>query len=292
MKLLWKFNLIFLAMFAVGLVLSGVVSYRLLHQSARDDVIKEAGLMVQTASATRQYTSEQIKPLVTQKERRDKVFHPQIVPAFAAMENFKYLREKYPDFTYKEATLNPTNLRDRAADWEADIVNEFRNHSDKKELIGERDTPTGRALYLARPIKAEASCMECHSTAAKAPAPLLATYGPEHGFGWIVDDIVGAQIVSAPMAVSVSMADAAFRTQMLSIAGILVITLVVLDLALLFAVIRPVTRLSQMADRISYGDLDIPELPVKGSDEIERLKKSFNRMQCSLIKAVEMLERP
>jgi hypothetical protein len=54
---------------------------------------------------------------------------------------------------YKEAALNPTNPRDRAVDWEADIINTFRNHPGAaKELVGERDTPTGRSLYLARPI--------------------------------------------------------------------------------------------------------------------------------------------
>ena len=75
------------------------------------------------------------------------------MPAYAATEQFNDLRKKYPDYSYKEATLNPTNPRDRATDWEADIVNQFRNGQGKGELIGERDTPTGRSLYLARPIQ-------------------------------------------------------------------------------------------------------------------------------------------
>ena len=73
-------------------------------------------------------------------------FLPQTVPAYAATETFNSLRKKYPDFTYKEATLNPTNPRDRADSWEVDIVNQFRNSADLKEFVGQRDTPAGRSL--------------------------------------------------------------------------------------------------------------------------------------------------
>jgi hypothetical protein len=51
-------------------------------------------------------------------------------------QSFKALRTKFPDYTYKEAALNPTNPNDRASDWEADIINEFRNNADHKELSG------------------------------------------------------------------------------------------------------------------------------------------------------------
>jgi len=69
-----------------------------------------------------------------------RVFRPQTVPAFAATEIFNYLRKKYPDYFYKEASLNPTNLRNRVADWEEDILKVFRNRPDLTLLDGERMT--------------------------------------------------------------------------------------------------------------------------------------------------------
>ena len=36
-------------------------------------------------------------------------FLPQTVPAYSAIETFARLQKKYPDFSYREATLNPTN---------------------------------------------------------------------------------------------------------------------------------------------------------------------------------------
>jgi len=145
-------------------------------------------------------------------ELLDNEFHPQSVPAFAATEIFGYLREKFPNYFYKEATLNPTNPRDRATDWETDIVNQFRGDTNQTEMSASRDTPSGLSLFLARPIKVNnVSCLECHSTADKAPVEMIKLYGTANGFGWRMDDIIGAQIVSVPMAVPLQLANDAFR---------------------------------------------------------------------------------
>jgi protein-histidine pros-kinase len=50
-----------------------------------------------------------------------------------------------------------------------------------------------------------------------------------------------------------------------------------------------VRKLSDMADRISTGDMSLPELPVHGRDEISALTASFNRMFVSLQKAFRLL---
>src|ERR1700736_4586848 len=145
-------------------------------------------------------------------ELLDTEFHPQSVPAFAATEIFGYLREKFPNYFYKEATLNPTNPRDRATDWETDIVNQFRGNPSQTEFINTRESPTGTALFLARPIKVNnVSCLECHSTPDKAPPEMIKLYGGDNGFSWKLDDVIGAQIVSVPVSVPVHIAENAFR---------------------------------------------------------------------------------
>ena len=144
-------------------------------------------------------------------EMLDTEFHPQAVPAFAATEIFTYLREKFPEYFYKEATLNPTNPRDRATDWETDVVNQFRGNPKLAEFQKERETPTGAALVLARPIKINnVSCLTCHSTPDKAPPEMIKLYGTANGFGWKLDEIIGAQVVSVPMAVPVALANKAW----------------------------------------------------------------------------------
>src|SRR5262249_61985701 len=101
--------------------------------------------MMEAALSMRGYTNSQIRPLVPFNET---VFHPQSVPAYSATEIMNSLREKYTDYSYKEATLNPTNPRNRAVEWETDIVNEFRNHPDRNQIISMSGTPTGRPIEL------------------------------------------------------------------------------------------------------------------------------------------------
>ena len=57
----------------------------------------------------------------------------------------------------------------------------------------------GEVFYIARPLKiTQQQCLRCHSTPDQAPKSQLATYGSENGFGWQLNQIVSAQIVSFP----------------------------------------------------------------------------------------------
>jgi protein-histidine pros-kinase len=289
MKLIIKFNLAFLFIFGLGLAVVGYISNDLLQRNARDEIVQNARIMMESALAARSYTSTQVRPLLETQMKY--AFLPQSVPAYSATEQFNALRKTYPDYAYKEATLNPTNPRDRATDWEADIVNQFRLGSSAKEIIGTRDTPTGPALYLARPIEIkDPACIYCHDTPETAPKTLIERYGPANGFGWKVNEIVGAQIVSVPTTVPIRKADEAFRVFMISLASVLGVLFVLLNLMLMAMVVRPVTRLAKLADEVSLGKLDAPDFASKGSDEIALLGQSLNRMKKSLTEAMRLLE--
>ncbi len=290
MRLLLKFNLILILVFGAGASIAGYVSHRFLQVRAEEQVIEQARLMMGAAAAMRTYTSKQVGPLLSVHDSNIHTFLPQTVPAYAATEAFSYLRASYPAYTYKEATLNPTNPRDRAVDWEADVIENFRNHPDRREVTSERETPEGRSLFLAQPITVGAACLECHSTPRKAPAAMIKVYGKDNGFNWKLGETVGAQIVSVPLALPIRIADDAFKTQMLSLGAVSLATLLLLDLVMTILVIRPVARLSAKADEISTGNLNVPELPVKGRDQIAQLARSFNRMYHSLAKAIRLLE--
>lgn len=292
MKLLWKFNLIFLLVFGLGMIPTGLLSYNFLRAEARDQVIEQARLMMQASLSTRWYTTTQIKPLLETKKELNRAFLPQTVPAYSATEIFNHLHQQYADYSYKEATLNPTNLRDRATDWETDIVNQFRNHPEKQEFLGERDTPAGLSLFLARPLTIkDPACLECHDVPSRAPASMLAKYGSDNGFGWKLNDVIGAQIISVPDSLPTQIANRGARQLVTSLVVIATLTLVILDLVLYLSVLRPVSKLSSMAEEISKGNLGVEELPVKGRDEIAQLASSFNRMYRSLARAMELLNR-
>jgi protein-histidine pros-kinase len=289
MKLIVKFNLVFVLVFLAGLAITGYVSNDLLQKNARDEVLQNARIMMEAALATRTYTATQIRPLLDTQMKYQ--FLPQTVPAYAATEQFNDLKKKYPDYLYKEAALNPTNPRDRATDWEADVVNQFRGGAKESELIGERETPSGRSLYMARPIQIKAEpCLICHTTAEMAPKTMVDQYGGNNGFGWKLNEIIGAQIVSVPMTVPFQKANETFKVFMLSLTGVFLFIFIALNLMLLTIVIRPITKLSELADQVSLGKMDAPEFPAKGKDEIATLAASFGRMRTSLKQALKMLD--
>ncbi len=289
MSLMVKFNLILILCFGIALVPAHLITRNLLETNARAQVVAHARLMMQTALATRGYTNKQIKPLLA--SRLDEVFLPQTIPAYSATEIFNTLRESHPEYMYKEATLNPTNPRDRTVDWEADVVNGFRSDVRLREIIGERDAPLGRALYLARPITiTDAGCLSCHTTPEMSPVSVVRKYGTSGGYGWKLNETIGAQIVSVPMAVPLRMADEAQRAMMAAFVGVFALILVLLNLLLWFTIIRPIRLLSRMADAVSMGNLEVAEVRFRGGDEVSVLAGSFNRMRISLVKALKMLE--
>ena len=289
MKLIMKVNLVLLLVFVIGFLSVGYLTNRLLQRNAKQEIQENARIMMEAALAVRSYTSAEINPLL--KTQMKYSFLPQSVPAYSANEYFKRLRQKFPDYSYKEATLNPTNPINRATDWEADIVNNFRQSSGQVELVGERDTPNGRELYIARPLKLkDPSCLECHDTAETAPRSLVERYGSDNGFGWKLNDIVTAQIVTAPMQLPIQRANSAFTAFMASLAMVFTVTFIVLNFMLLLLVVRPVQRLAKIADEVSLGNMDVPEFQMSGKDEIAKLSESFGRMRKSLVQAIKMLE--
>lgn len=288
MKLLAKFNLILLAVFGVGVLIIAWFAYSFLINNARREVLDQAQLMVASAKAVRDYTADDLSPLLP---RHRVNFMVESVPFYAASSILNRLRKSYPDFAYKEASLNPTNPEDRATDWESDVIHGLRDHPEQHEVVGERETPTGRSLYVAQPIKTDASCLECHSLPANAPHAMVATYGSANGFGWKLNKLVGAQIISVPMSVPVQIAKKAFLNLMVILVLTLLACILALDAAVYWFVIRPLRIVCDSGDRISKGEKDVPPLVVSGSDEIASVTTSFNRMRVSLVKALAMLEQ-
>jgi len=284
-----KFNLVILAAFAVGFLVAAVALYRVYTDNAREQVMQNARIMMTAANAIRKYTTQELVPLLPHE--RDGKFVPETVPAYAAQKNLKDIQAAFAGFTYREPALNPTNLSDRAQDWEADIIGLFRNNPATEELVAERETPIGPTLNLARPISiATEACLGCHSTPSDAPAALTRTYGSVNGFGWKLHETIGAQIVSLPMAVPLKLARTAYVTFLVVLLATFAIVFVILNLLLHYLVIRPVMRVSLMADAVSLGEEDVEPYVKPGKDEISSLSVSFNRMRESLKQAMEMIK--
>lgn len=292
LKLSKKFNLLLLAVFIGAVVLSGLAFSTILTRNAEAQVTNKASLLLQTMLSVREYTIEQITPELASRLDTDPQFLPQTVPGYSAREVMENLRAdpNYKDFFYKEATLNPTNLRDKADGFETQIVERFKANTQLKELTGYRKSPAGDLFYIARPIVVgQESCLRCHSTPAAAPASQIATYGNTNGFDWKLNEIVGAQMISVP---ATSLISAARQASLLFV-GILTLAfalaLIIINFLLRKVVITPLNRISAAANEVSMGNMDA-EFDATSEDEIGKLAAAFKRMKTSLLMAMDMLK--
>ena len=288
MSLLIRINLALAMVFALAVLAIAWACSVALEANAKRQAMREAALMIDGALAIRAYTADEIDPLL--QPLMTKRFLPQSIPFYAATQNFLKLHERHPDYGYREATLNPTNPRDRAVDWEADIIQQFRTDQHLTEIVGEHDMPTGRSLYLARPIRAEAECLTCHADPSTAPATLIARYGTSNGFGWQANEIVGAQLVSVPLSYARAGVDEVFRLILLWSILILGAVLLLINIVLYHLIVRPVRSVVRIADEVSLGNMSVERFPEAGSSELIALTRSFNRMRTSLEKALKLLK--
>ena len=293
LKLESKFNGLLAIVFIIALTIASSLLFGVFEQNAETEITGKAKLIVETMNSVRDYTDSNIEPLLKDRLETDPAFLPETVPAFAATEIFQKLRknEGYRSFFYKEATLNPTNLRDKVDEFEKILVEQFRNEPATKRLSGFRDLPGGRIFYIARPLKVDKnSCLRCHSTPDRAPKSQITTYGSEHGFGWNLGEIVAAQVVSVPAENVLNKAQDTLKTVMgvlLSVFGAIVLSI---NYLLRRAVIRPIRHLVRTAEAISLGDLDA-EFEHQNKDEIGLLATAFDRMKSSLKISMSFLDR-
>ena len=289
MGLRLKFNLILAACFILGLIASSVVFYEVSKQNALERLHAQIGVLRAQALAVRRYTSEEIRPLLS--DMSDVQFLPQTVPSFSAQTAFSNFRDHYPEFYYKEAVLNPTNPSDLANDWEKGLIEKLRRDASLKELVQHREGKNGQEYTVAFPlmIKGE-SCLNCHSTPNKAPASMVALYGEKNGFGWKLNEVVGAQIFSVPLKVAEEQTWEILQLLIGAMSAIFLTLLVLINILLRWMVVSPVIKMAEIAKQVSMGDSSPPEYVHSGSDEISSLSHSFNRMRRSLDNAMKMLE--
>lgn len=288
MGLKTKFNLMLAAAFVVGLGLAALMANQVLRESGRQAALRDAAMILAQAAAVRGYTSTEVAPLL--EEQLKTRFLPHSVPSWSAQTVWRSMQPQFPDYRYKEAALNPTNPADRATDWEADIIEQFRNDPNLKEFVSTRETPTGAILSLSRPLRiTSAACLTCHTTAAQAPQPMIDLYGSANGFGWKLNETIGAQIASVPMSAATRQVDKLMVLYVGGIAAVFAVVTLLLNLLLHYVIVKPVRAISATANDISLGNMEAPEIEVHGKDEIASLSESFNRMRRSLANAMKML---
>ncbi len=291
-KLRKKFTVILLGIFIVGLTLIGTALIAVLERDTESQIASQGLILIETMNSVRAYTSNQVNPEL--RDRLDEEFLPETIPAYSAREVFEDLRDRnvaYREFFYKEAVLNPSNLRDLPNRLESEIIEKFIGDPNLKEMRKFRSTPTGDFFYIARPITiTNPSCLQCHSTPDIAPRSQVERYGTVNGYGWKLNEIIGAQIISVPAKKVISQARQSFLLLMGIISLVFLLVVVLINHLLNLNVIRPIKRIARVAEEVSTGNMDA-EFDRMNKDEIGNLAEAFKRMKLSLRMAMGRLSQ-
>ena len=289
MGLRTKINLVMITAFLIGSGVATLLAWQITTEEAKRQVLNEATLIMRAGTAVRSYTQKEISPLLS--EQMSVRFLPHSVPSWSAHTVLRAVQKDFPDYSYKEAALNPTNPADRATTWEADIIAAFKRDGELNEFVVTRDTAAGQFLTFARPFRlTDRACLACHSTPAAAPPTMVDLYGNGNGFGWVQGDVIGAQIVSVPMTLALGRANHSLLAFVAALSAVFLVMLGALNVLMHFFILKPMQRITTLARDVSAGKPDVPEYPVKGRDEIASLGRSFNLMHRSLQNAMRMLE--
>jgi hypothetical protein len=269
-----RFTLILTLIFVVTIIAAWVIFSRVVQQQAEDEITYQASVLIAMLNSVRTYTNTEVNPLLAPSNAIGNEFIAQSVPAFSAREVFENFRknEMYANFLYKEATLNPTNLRDLADDDEAQLLKNFQSNPALIEQSGFMTLDGQQVFYIAHPLKITSeNCLSCHSDPQNAPISLISTYGSEHGFGWHLNDIISAQTIYVPAADIFTRAQRSLTLVMGILIVIFAVVIIVTDIGLRRAVVRPVVHIARLAQLIGLGKLT-PE-----AIELQPVNKIANR---------------
>ncbi|MBV8884599.1 MAG: DUF3365 domain-containing protein [Chroococcidiopsidaceae cyanobacterium CP_BM_RX_35] len=291
-KISTKFNSLLILGFVISIAMSGIALSSALEQRAQDEVTSQALLLIQTMNSLRNYTQDRVFPLLEHRLETESAFIPEAIPTYSLREVFENLRknEAYKNFLYKDATLNPTNLQDKADSFEVELINRFRKEPETKEISGFRMLPKGEFFYVAKPlIITDPSCLQCHSTPKAAPKSLLATYGANNGFGWKLNEPITTQVVSVPSQAVFAEARRSFSIVMGILVGTFLTVILLINSLLKKTVIQRISKIARTAQAVSIGEMNA-NFEESSKDEIGALATAFNRMRDSLAIAMDMLK--
>lgn len=288
-----KFNLVLLLVFIIGSSLSGFALSQVLEQRAEAEMISKASALMEMVNSVRNYTQDRVNPLLEPKLETESAFIPEAIPTFSAREVFNKFRKigEYKSFFYKDATLNPTNLIDKADSFETKLVEDFRRQPQLHEVSGFRSVSGNDSFYIARPFAiTDQKCLKCHTTPAEAPKSLVAAYGTENGFGWKLHDIVASQIIYVPAEEVFASSRRSFYIVMGVVIAAFAIAILAINFLLRKTVIQRIKNMSKAAHKVSTGEMD-SDFEKNSHDEIGVLAAAFNRMKTSLEVAVKLLNQ-
>ena len=291
-----KFNLILLLVFVVGAVASWFALVTVMEHSSERQVTADADILLKAMNAVRDYTTNNVGPNLKKLQAKEGMFLAETVPGFGARTVFEGFRSRkgFDEYLYKEAAPNPTNLRDKADDFETDLVKRFSDNPTLTAISDFRRVGNNRLYFTAAPLRIkQQSCLQCHTTPDMAPVAMIKKYGPDNGFGWHLNQVIAAQIVYVPAMTVLDQGRHQALMMLCVFAAVFAVVLLLINLLLHGMVIHPLSHFAAATEALAAGTTTIVEFQQSPfgcklqsaedrDDELGILARRFNSMAATV----------
>lgn len=201
-----RFSLLLILIYIISLPIISTITYFILRQNEINHAYQASRLYIAAIEAAKQYVKEELRP-VLRKELPDKFILEGMSRSYVAGSIARRIQEGFPDYIFKNASINPMNLENTADEVERKIINDFRTKKDIKEWKGFISKDDYDYYVIARAgTPVEENCLYCHGDPAMAPKEVTERYGTVYGFNMKVGEVVNALIVYAPLHVPLASA--------------------------------------------------------------------------------------
>lgn len=262
----------------------------LAEAEAKARIITDMSLSIHT------YFTHKLKPSVfriSDKNMSSKYFDPSWMSStYAVREIKKYFSQINENgYYYKECAINARSPENEADDFEKNFL-EQANATGIESLTAVRIIDSTPNLTILRKGEImEKSCLRCHSIPEKAPADMVAYYGPDKSFDRKENEVISAISIRIPL----QKAYAEANRLSIILSGIILVMLFVygtlttlLNKKLIFS---PLEKLQSWAGDIAKNRVNINNtMKPEGSIEIRELTGAFNSMSMELSSFMEGLE--
>jgi two-component system, NtrC family, sensor kinase len=262
---------------------ASILAYFYLKENVTENIYKETEIFIATADATRTYVKDMLRPTIVGLLPPEAFIPQAMSTSFVGREVMSRLHDRFPDFEYKRAAINPMNPINQADAFELEMLTWFNANKSKGEWHGLIQKGDRSFFTRLRPIFAEAECLYCHGKPEDAPAEMKKIYGITGGYHYEVGSAVAADTIYIPVDVSFN------RIKEISWAVFLLVVTSMFSLMFLFYLLFNRTIVLELKGLLTKfqnisgiaGERESDAIEMAG-DETEQLKHAFETVAADL----------
>ena len=285
-----RFSLILLIIFLITLPTMTTVMYYFFRENAIREISEKALLTMNSMESVRKYVGKELRPAVS-KDQQGK-FLLEGMSGFYILRKVAYnLQEVQPYYRYKQASVNPLAQENKADPFEETLLMKFQENAAVKELTGLRTDGRVPLYYIARSVVADRpECMNCHSTVETAPKEQVERYGTTSGYNYVMNSVVGSNIIYVPASVPINIATRSTIIVAIVFSLLFLMLFIVINVLIKKSIIRPIENFVKVADQVSKSKFD-NKFEVDTEDELKTLADSFTRLKTSIVMMMDMMKK-